>query len=112
MWRHWGTVHANGSILSSKHPEVTHSKLCQPTAKNERRTGANVQEQRHTWKITEQYRIFWIFTVTLSLLIILAIRTKVSKSFFVCPCNMIDIFIITNTMHTIGVDKITLFKTT
>ena len=33
-------------------------------------------------------------------------------SFIVCPCNMINIFIITNTMHTIGVDKITLFKTT
>jgi hypothetical protein len=32
--------------------------------------------------------------------------------FIVRPCNMIDIFIITNTMHTIGVDKITLFKTT
>ena len=33
-------------------------------------------------------------------------------SFIVCPCNMIDIFIITNTMHTIEVDKITLIKTT
>ena len=32
--------------------------------------------------------------------------------FIVCPCNMINIFIITNTIHTIGVDKITLFKTT
>jgi hypothetical protein len=35
-----------------------------------------------------------------------------SKSSTVCPCNMIDIFIITNTMHMIRVDKITLFKTT
>jgi hypothetical protein len=34
------------------------------------------------------------------------------EGFIVCPCNMINIFIITNTMHTIGVDKITLFKTT
>jgi len=33
-------------------------------------------------------------------------------NFIECPCNIIDIFIITNTMHTIGVDKITLFKTT
>ena len=33
-------------------------------------------------------------------------------NFIVCPCNMINIFIITNTMHTIGVDKITLLKTT
>ena len=32
--------------------------------------------------------------------------------FIVCPCNMINMFIITNTMHTIEVDKITLFKTT
>ena len=32
--------------------------------------------------------------------------------FIVCPCNMINIFIITNTMHTIEVDKITLFETT
>ena len=32
--------------------------------------------------------------------------------FIAYPCNMINIFIITNTMHTIGVDKITLFKTT
>ena len=36
----------------------------------------------------------------------------VRNGFIVCPCNMIDIFIITNTMHTIAVDKITLFKTT
>jgi len=32
--------------------------------------------------------------------------------FTVRPCNMINIFIVANTMHTIGVDKITLFKTT
>jgi len=37
---------------------------------------------------------------------------KTEYKFTVCPCNMIDVFIITNTMHTIGVDKITLFKTT
>ena len=36
---------------------------------------------------------------------------RVEECFIACPCNMIDIFIITNTMHTIGVDKITLFKT-
>ena len=34
------------------------------------------------------------------------------RGFIVCPCNMINIFIITNTMHTIWVNKITLFKTT
>ena len=34
--------------------------------------------------------------------------------FIVCPCNMITkyLFIISNNIHTIGVDKITLFKTT
>jgi len=37
---------------------------------------------------------------------------KSKRSFIVCPCNMINIFIITNIMHTIGVDKIALFKTT
>jgi len=46
----------------------------------------------------------------------IAIRLKFFSSYYYCfivsPCNMINIFIITNTMHTIGVDKITLFKTT
>ena len=30
--------------------------------------------------------------------------------FIICPRNMINMFIITKTMHTIGVDKITLFN--
>ena len=45
----------------------------------------------------------------------LSVKGKVKSlplGFILCPGNMIDIFIITNTMHTIGVDKITLFKTT
>ena len=42
----------------------------------------------------------------------IVLETYRGISFIVCPCNMINIFIITNTMHTIGVDKITLFKTT
>jgi len=43
---------------------------------------------------------------------VVSLQSIILLSFIVCPCNMIDIFIITNTMHTIGVDKITLFKTT
>jgi len=43
---------------------------------------------------------------------IVTYRKLQNEDFIVCPCNIIDIFIITNTMHTIGVDKITLFKTT
>jgi len=39
------------------------------------------------------------------------IQDMQNSRFIVSPCNMINIFIITNNMHTIGVDKITLFKT-
>ena len=41
-------------------------------------------------------------------------KSNICICFIVCPCNMINkyLFIITNTMHTLGLDKITLFKTT
>ena len=43
-----------------------------------------------------------------------AVKDKTSFNKFHCMSVQYDkhIFIITNTMHTIGVDKITLFKTT
>ena len=43
---------------------------------------------------------------------ILKVKKKKIANWLSYHCTGTDIFIITNTMYTIGVDKITLFKTT